>query len=141
MVLIWCFTSVPIPSQATLIFRVHLGQVCMNFWVQLSPLVDLESLTKEAGIYWTTLLLLYWKECNSQHIVAPSYIFFPSTEQKYVLNIFVVLYLTVLIGYILFLMYLKSSFLSLLKKASNVSSYRFPTVSFYSITDTFVYMY
>lgn len=110
------YNSVPIPRKATLIFRVHLGQVCSNSRVQLSWLFDLKSLAKEAGVYCSSLSLSNWKECHSQHMIALSHGFFPSTEQKYVLNtsaLSVLLHLTVLTGYILFLMYLKSSFLCL----------------------------
>lgn len=119
------YNSVPIPRKAELIFRVHLGQACSNSWVRLSQLVDLKSLAKEAGIYCTSLSLLNWKECNSQHITAPSHGFFPGTEQKYVLNISalsMVLCPTVLTGYILFLMYLKSSFLSLKRPAMSLAT-------------------
>lgn len=119
------YNSVPIAGKATLIFRVHLGQVCSNSWVQLSWLVDLESLAKKAGVYCSSLSLLNWKECHSQHITALLHGFFPRTEQKYVLNISalsVVLHLTVLTGYIWFLMCLKSSFLSLKRPAMSLAT-------------------
>lgn len=133
------YNSVPIARKAALIFRVHLGQVCSNSWVQLSWLVDLESLAKKAGVYCTSLSLLNWKECHSWHITALLHGFFARTEQKYVLNISalsMVLHLTVLTGYIWFHVFEK--FLLVLKKASNVSSYSFLAVSFYPITGTWV---
>lgn len=123
------------PGKATLIFRVHLGQVCSNSWVPLSWLVDLKSLAKEAGVYCTSLSLLNWKECHSRHIIAPSHGFFPSTEQKCALNISALSVVLRLTTYrIHFVPYVFRKFLLVLKKASNVSSYSFLTVSFYPIT-------
>lgn len=80
------YNSVSIRRKATLIFRVHLGRVCSNSRVQLSWLVDLKGLAKEAGVYCSSLSLSNWKECHSQHMIALLHGFFPSTEQKYVLN-------------------------------------------------------
>lgn len=70
-------------------------------------------------------------------MIALSHGFFPSTEQKYVLNtsaLSVLLHLTVLTGYILFLMYLKSSFLVL--KRPEMSLYKLFSLCLCTLSQT-----